>query len=197
MQDDLKRFHSQHFHDAPLPYKFFCSEEEIQELNALYEDEEGYDEDEDGLGYYLDGTKRALTDEQIALFRHSEIQALLRERRLREEQEDTPPVDQDVGASSGLKRKMAEDVTVASMPPPKKKKKKKNRKKRPAKASELSQNGPQQLEQQEEREHQDLIEDAAGNEEAEHDEDKEDFTPRRIERERDIVAAEHLELDYG
>jgi hypothetical protein len=37
--------------------------------------------EEDGLGYYEDGTKRTLTDEQIAIFRHSEIQALLRARR--------------------------------------------------------------------------------------------------------------------
>jgi hypothetical protein len=38
-------------------------------------------EDDDGLGYYDDGVKRTLTDAQIAIFRHSEIQALLRERR--------------------------------------------------------------------------------------------------------------------
>jgi len=37
--------------------------------------------EEDGLGYYEDGTKRTLTGEQIAIFRHSEIQALLRARR--------------------------------------------------------------------------------------------------------------------
>jgi hypothetical protein len=45
--------------------------------------EEEYREDaeEDDLGYYEDGTKRTLTDEQIAIFRHSEIQALLRDRR--------------------------------------------------------------------------------------------------------------------
>lgn len=46
-------------------------------------------EDGDGLGYYDDGMKRTLTDEQIAIFRHSEIQALLRERRLREEEEES------------------------------------------------------------------------------------------------------------
>ena len=39
------------------------------------------DQDDDGLGYYEDGMKRTLTDEQIAIFRHSEIQALLRDRR--------------------------------------------------------------------------------------------------------------------
>ena len=38
-------------------------------------------EEDDGLGYYDDGVKRTLTDAQIAIFRHSEIQALLRERR--------------------------------------------------------------------------------------------------------------------
>jgi Protein of unknown function (DUF3807) len=43
--------------------------------------EEEYAEDDDGLGYYDDGVKRTLTDAQIAIFRHSEIQALLRERR--------------------------------------------------------------------------------------------------------------------
>lgn len=40
-----------------------------------------YEEEDDGLGYYADGTKRTLTDEQIAIFRHSEIEALLRARR--------------------------------------------------------------------------------------------------------------------
>lgn len=44
--------------------------------------EEYYEEEDDGLGYYPDGTKRTLTDEQIAMFRHSEIQAILRKRRL-------------------------------------------------------------------------------------------------------------------
>lgn len=47
--------------------------------------EEYYDEDDDGLGYYEDGVKRTLTDEQIAMFRHSEIQRILLERRRRQE----------------------------------------------------------------------------------------------------------------
>lgn len=45
-------------------------------------EEDFYD---DGLGYYVDGVKRTLTDDQIAMFRHSEIQTLLRERRRRRE----------------------------------------------------------------------------------------------------------------
>lgn len=50
-------------------------------INAPAHDDGLADEEEDDLGYYSDGVKRTLTDEQIAMFRHSEIQALLRERR--------------------------------------------------------------------------------------------------------------------
>jgi hypothetical protein len=39
---------------------------------------------DDGLGYYPDGVKRTLTDQQIEIFRHSEIQKL-RGKRLQEE----------------------------------------------------------------------------------------------------------------
>lgn len=49
--------------------------------NFLGPVEEEYTEEDDGLGYYDDGVKRTLTDAQIAIFRHSEIQALLREQR--------------------------------------------------------------------------------------------------------------------
>ncbi|KAK2745007.1 hypothetical protein FQN55_006364 [Onygenales sp. PD_40] len=40
--------------------------------------------DDDELGYYPDGVKRTLTDQQIEIFRHSEIQTLQREKRLKE-----------------------------------------------------------------------------------------------------------------
>ena len=53
------------------------------------------DPEDDSLGYYDDGVKRTLTDEQIEIFRHSEIQALLRERRLKAERE----AEQDTEAS--------------------------------------------------------------------------------------------------
>lgn len=45
------------------------------------DDEEYYEEEDDGLGYYPDGVKRTLTDEQIAIFRHSELEALRRARK--------------------------------------------------------------------------------------------------------------------
>ena len=45
------------------------------------------DNDED-LGRYEDGVRRTLTDDQIAMFRHSEIQRLLAERRRQKELEE-------------------------------------------------------------------------------------------------------------
>lgn len=95
-QDDLRRFHATHFSNAPLPeHQPDSTNEQVQE--------EYYDEDDDGLGYYEDGVKRTLTDEQIAMFRHSEIQRILRERRRAQEDgqsvhdDPTPDVDMEDG----------------------------------------------------------------------------------------------------
>jgi hypothetical protein len=54
----------------------------------------------DGLGYYEDGVKRTLTDEQIRIFRHSEIHALLRERQAEEASEPSEPADPDSSPAS-------------------------------------------------------------------------------------------------
>lgn len=51
-------------------------------------------ESDDGLGYYPDGVKRTLTDEQIAMFRHSEIYTLLRERQVKQENKDAGFTDE-------------------------------------------------------------------------------------------------------
>lgn len=56
-----------------------------QALNYCPESEELGD---DGLGWYSDGVKRTLTDEQIAMFRHTELEQLMRQRRLQAEDED-------------------------------------------------------------------------------------------------------------
>lgn len=62
---------------------------------------------EDDFGYYPDGNKRTLTDDQIAMFRHSEIYAILRERQVRKENreadgeyglEDALPFEHDTDA---------------------------------------------------------------------------------------------------
>ena len=46
------------------------------------------DDVDDGLGYYSDGVKRTLTDEQVAMFRHSEIYAIQRARQVAKENGD-------------------------------------------------------------------------------------------------------------
>ncbi|KAI9805397.1 MAG: hypothetical protein M1825_000648 [Sarcosagium campestre] len=73
---DLQVFHAAHF---PQPAS---AAEPLEELNR-------------SLGYYADGRPRTLTDEQIAIFRHSEIHALrqARERALALGISDTEQVD--------------------------------------------------------------------------------------------------------
>ncbi|KXG52233.1 Protein of unknown function DUF3807 [Penicillium griseofulvum] len=67
--DDLQAFQSKHF---------------PRQQPAVIPQEN--DETEDDLGYYPDGVKRTLTDEQVQMFRHSEIHALLRERELKHDE---------------------------------------------------------------------------------------------------------------
>ena len=61
------------------------------------EEDVTYFEDDDGLGYYPDGVKRTLTDEQIAMFRHSEIYSLFRKKQIQDEAAD---VDENVQSGS-------------------------------------------------------------------------------------------------
>ncbi|ETS82170.1 hypothetical protein PFICI_07172 [Pestalotiopsis fici W106-1] len=81
VQSEIEAFHSQHFSNAAV--ELFASDflqpqpsQDDQYYEEYYEDY--YDEEDDGLGYYPDGVKRTLTDEQIAIFRHSEVEALRR-----------------------------------------------------------------------------------------------------------------------
>ncbi|KAK3666149.1 hypothetical protein LTR22_002813 [Elasticomyces elasticus] len=82
-------FQSSHFGDDTKPEVWF-----VDAQTALHFDAPPAPQ-EDDLGHYEDGTKRTLTDEQIAMFRNSEIQKLLRERRLRREESDYQNRDPD------------------------------------------------------------------------------------------------------
>ncbi|KAK3301075.1 uncharacterized protein B0H64DRAFT_30210 [Chaetomium fimeti] len=73
--------------------------------------EEYYGEEEDGLGYYPDGVKRTLTDEQIAIFRHSEIEAL-RRAKTSSKSGKTTTMKPEEDAAHG----MSEDGEVSSAP---------------------------------------------------------------------------------
>ncbi|KAI9714234.1 MAG: hypothetical protein M1812_006455 [Candelaria pacifica] len=71
-EHDLRAFHAKHLSPQAVTNFPFSPILDIRHPEL---------EDDDGLGYYADGVKRTLTEEQIAMFRHSEIQTLLRERR--------------------------------------------------------------------------------------------------------------------
>ena len=82
----LHEFHAAHFPGQEVP--------KIDGANDALDNVPNQEvEDSDHLGYYEDGVRRTLTDEQIRMFRHSEIQRLLLARRQiskREEQEAPP-----------------------------------------------------------------------------------------------------------
>lgn len=84
--------------------KHFPSSQQVTSLDYIYGEtvDDDIDDDDDGLGYYPDGVKRTLTDEQIRIFRHSEIHSLLRQKQLREEElaevaRESTPVRQAAG----------------------------------------------------------------------------------------------------
>ncbi|KAF5631978.1 uncharacterized protein FTJAE_7708 [Fusarium tjaetaba] len=79
--DDLVAFHESHFsHTAIAAFgsEFVDSppQDQIQDdaVNNTWEEED------DGLGYYPDGVKRTLTDAQIEIFRHSELETQRKEK---------------------------------------------------------------------------------------------------------------------
>ncbi|KAK8188687.1 hypothetical protein BKA81DRAFT_197142 [Phyllosticta paracitricarpa] len=80
--DDMLDFHQRHFPSAPAPAGFFSHQQSRHENRTYVADistDEGAskeDPEDDGLGYYEDGVKRTLTDDEISIFRHSEVQRL-------------------------------------------------------------------------------------------------------------------------
>jgi len=108
-QDDLECFFQAHFAKASTHTTADCHEPVSEVTDAP-------DDDEDALGYYADGTKRTLTDEQIAMFRHSEIQALVRARRRRQEAgEPEPRSEDDDGAGSAVASQPASAFATAGL----------------------------------------------------------------------------------
>ncbi|KAE8153740.1 hypothetical protein BDV25DRAFT_18709 [Aspergillus avenaceus] len=75
--EDLQAFQAKHFPNSDIAGSTYAYNEHVTDAFA---------DEEDSLGYYPDGVRRTLTDEQIEIFRHSEIHALLREKQLREEE---------------------------------------------------------------------------------------------------------------
>ncbi|KAK2048135.1 hypothetical protein LZ31DRAFT_591742 [Colletotrichum somersetense] len=100
--DDLMAFFETHFSDAALErFKsdFFNPNQQSDDVNAgpSFDEDGDVIEEDDGLGYYSDGVKRTLTDEQIAMFRHSELEALRREQERAAERRSTVPGPSQAG----------------------------------------------------------------------------------------------------
>ncbi|KAK0730432.1 hypothetical protein B0H67DRAFT_478884, partial [Lasiosphaeris hirsuta] len=116
---EMITFHETHF--SPSATTHFGSHF-LQPVNSIADEgpldggEDEYLEDEDdGLGYYADGVKRTLTDEQIAIFRHSELETLRRARESTRIKRATHTVDHLLEA----------EISSAPTATPKKKKKRK------------------------------------------------------------------------
>ncbi|KAI3338301.1 hypothetical protein F4824DRAFT_92893 [Ustulina deusta] len=101
-QADIESFHATHFsHDALALFESqFLRPVLVHNDNTDYYYYEGEEED-DGLGYYPDGVKRTLTDEQIAIFRHSELEALRRTERQVSKQDAARNLESTIDPTSG------------------------------------------------------------------------------------------------
>ncbi|KAK2594795.1 hypothetical protein QQS21_007482 [Conoideocrella luteorostrata] len=83
----------------------------------------GQEETEDDLGYYHDGVKRTLTDEQIEIFRHSELREL--EKKLeRAKTLKKTNADENTAGENGPVGESAQRVTTPTNRNNKRKKKK-------------------------------------------------------------------------
>ena len=97
--EDLNAFHVQHF--GALPHGGG------RERRAQNADDNSYEDND--LGDYNDGTKRSLTDDEVAWFRAKEIRQLLQERKARKiaqatgedalQTQQQPPVSRKPGSS--------------------------------------------------------------------------------------------------
>ncbi|KAI4263326.1 MAG: hypothetical protein L6R35_007351, partial [Caloplaca aegaea] len=81
---DLEAFHRAHFGNSLSITSAGADSNPV----AIGQEEEEEEEEEDDLGYYPDGVKRTLTDEQITMFRNSEIYSILRKRQLQRENQE-------------------------------------------------------------------------------------------------------------
>ncbi|KAG8527130.1 uncharacterized protein KY384_008559 [Bacidia gigantensis] len=89
-QGDLTAFHQQ-IYGKPAPLNSLLEAQSSTNLDQTHGDE--YEEEvNDDLGYYPDGKKRTLTDEQISIFRHSEVYNLIRQRQVRLENGKAEPL---------------------------------------------------------------------------------------------------------
>ncbi|SMY24910.1 unnamed protein product [Zymoseptoria tritici ST99CH_1A5] len=100
-EDDLLSFQSAHFGDDSKPDKWFIRPEEAVDYQPVWDD---------GLGWYEDGVKRTLTDEEIAVFRRTEEWQLERAEEIRRREAEGERVAD--GNVEAVESKLIDDPVV-------------------------------------------------------------------------------------
>ncbi|KAG8408882.1 hypothetical protein J3458_019893 [Metarhizium acridum] len=120
--NELFEFHESHFSaDAVANFgSVFLNATEKQETYESHTGEDWNGEVDDGLGYYEDGVKRTLTDEQIEIFRHSELRHLERQQ---EHAKSSKSIGSMTGRSQLTSMERNNAVNLATRSSKKKKKK--------------------------------------------------------------------------
>ncbi|KAG9507895.1 hypothetical protein J7337_001451 [Fusarium musae] len=138
-KDDLVAFHESHFsHTAVAAFgsEFVDSPSQDQTQDDAVNDTREEEED-DSLGYYPDGVKRTLTDAQIEIFRHSELETQRKEKErakqlgLKETAPSSDVMDLSNDTPTSKQTKNMSSLLPASFQSNKKRKKKKNGLQRP------------------------------------------------------------------
>ncbi|KAK0656550.1 hypothetical protein B0T16DRAFT_452108 [Cercophora newfieldiana] len=132
---DMRSFHDAHFLQGSTEHftaHFLRPDEASQQHGAPANEEDKYieeeeEEEDDGLGYYHDGVKRTLTDEQIAIFRHSELEALRRSRESTKIRKATVP-ETEASEEGELSEGELSSSTRSAAAKKKKKKRRRNNK---------------------------------------------------------------------
>ena len=116
-QDDLYAFHTRVFGAIGAPAHLIHTGGNSNDDRSL---ENTGGDDVDDLGYYPDGVKRTLTDEQIAMFRHSEIYSILRERQVLKENRQADGYelsdDQLSDSEKGIPAQVSSDKFAETLP---------------------------------------------------------------------------------
>ncbi|KAL4798277.1 hypothetical protein BDV19DRAFT_386559 [Aspergillus venezuelensis] len=121
--EDLHSFQAKHFPNALTINRYSQTQSPANltqttqttqtTTNPPYEastEEQNPEAEGEDLGYYHDGRKRTLTDEQIRIFRHSEVHALLRERQLAREEEEFQAKYGETNEDDGLGDEQKQEV---------------------------------------------------------------------------------------
>ncbi|PNP66815.1 hypothetical protein FNYG_13545 [Fusarium nygamai] len=137
--DDLVAFHESHFSYtavAAFGSEFVDSPPQDQTQDDAVNDT--WEEEDDSLGYYPDGVKRTLTDAQIEIFRHSELETQRKEKERAKQlglKETAPSSDvmdlSDDNPTSTQTKNMSSLLPTSFQSNKKRKKKKKNGLQRP------------------------------------------------------------------